>query len=103
MNHSNRTQFVGIDVSKEHLDVFAPQWSQPKRFDNNPAALRKLFGELDADIHIVCEATGGCEALLLAKSFAQAVHISRVNPRQVRDFANAILNIFIDIVNRIIH
>ena len=82
--------YIGIDVSKDKLDVFVHTWSQPKVFDNSPTGLRALFKDLAAlraDFHLVCEASGGYESQLLAAAWSRDRTISRVNARQVRDFA----------------
>ena len=84
--------YIGIDVSKDKLDVSAPLWRVPKTFDNSPTGLQSLFKELrplPASSQLVCEATGGYEGFLLQQAWKRGVNISRVNARQVRDFARA--------------
>lgn len=92
MKTTDTKHYVGIDVSKDHLDVWTPSWAQPKRYDNRPARRRALFKDLcalDGSCHLICEATGGYEACLLDEASQREVPISRVNPRQIRDFARA--------------
>ena len=80
---------VGIDVAKADLQVAA--MGQSHRFLNTPAGHRQLIAWLRTlgPIRIVLEATGGYEAKLMAALHAEAIPVSRVNPRQVRDFAKA--------------
>ena len=92
MKQPPEAYYVGVDISKNKLDVFHPVWPQPKVFQNSPEGLKALFGELETDtgtLQIVCEATGGYEQELLRKAFKRKIPITRINPRQGRDFAKA--------------
>ena len=84
-------QFIGIDVSGDYLDVAFSGSERVRRFGNDAAGLATLgrhLSELERP-HVVCEATGR-HTRLLARELAQRdVAMSRVNPRQVRDFARA--------------
>jgi transposase len=83
---------VGIDVSKENLDVdFAPT-REPLRLTNDPAghaALVKRLCKTNIRV-IVIEATGGYERAVVAELAAAGLPVVVVNPRQVRDFARAL-------------
>ncbi len=84
--------FVGIDVSKEHLDVAIRPDGEAFRVGNNEAGFAELVKRLVplAPTLVVLEATGGYEeGCSLALALA-AVRTAVVNPRQVRDFAKAI-------------
>jgi transposase len=83
--------FVGIDVSKDSLDLAVrpsgEHWSikhDPQQF---PALVEKLT-EL-APTRIVLEATGGLETLVATHLAAAGLPVCVVNPRQARDFAKA--------------
>lgn len=80
---------VGIDVAKADLQVAALKHSL--RWPNTPAGHRPLIAWLRSlgPVHVVLEATGGYENKLLAALQVAAIPVSRVNPRQVRDFAKA--------------
>lgn len=91
--------FIGIDVSKGHLDV---AWDgdggggtpppPPTRFDNTPAgvaALRERLGRDRPPALVVLEATGGYERAAVAELLDAGLPLAVVNPRQVRDFARA--------------
>jgi len=83
--------FVGIDVSKSALDVHVLEgWSE--RFDNTAEGVREVKDRL-LDLQperIVLEATGGYERLAAGELSLGGLPVVVVNPRQVRDFAQAI-------------
>lgn len=82
---------VGIDVGKMGLDVAIDGVAGVARFANNVAGIRKLLGRLEgvSDARIVVEATGGYEDALLEGCCDAGLWVSRINPRQARDFARA--------------
>ncbi len=82
---------VGIDVGKMGLDVAIDGVAGVARFANNVAGIRKLLGRLEgvSDARIVVEATGGYEDALLEACCDAGLWVSRINPRQARDFARA--------------
>jgi transposase len=85
-------KFVGIDVSKDALDVHGLPAGSASRFDNTAAGRAKLLTLLPpagACLSVV-EATGGHERDLVAEAVTAGHHIAVVNPRQVRDFAKAL-------------
>lgn len=82
--------YIGIDVSKHHLDVFIP--GAPKRRDpNTPKGRADLLGALKGVAHprMVCEATGGYEQALVVACFTAGIEVSVVQPGRVRHFALA--------------
>jgi transposase len=83
--------FVGIDVSKAHLDVATRPTSAVTRFDNDEEGIAKLVAELSATSPrlVVLEATGRLHAALVAALGVAGVPVAVVNPRQARDFAKA--------------
>jgi transposase len=88
---------VGIDVSKEWLDVYAlnaadESAGSARRFENTPAGRRELtkFVASFAPERIVLEATGGYERTTVAELATLQLPVAAVNPRQVRDFARAL-------------
>jgi len=82
---------VGIDVSKELLDLGVHQEAKLQQYKNTPAGIAKLVRDLRRreGVRILVEATGGYEEAVLAACAAGGLWICRVNPRQVRDFAKA--------------
>jgi len=84
-------KFVGIDVSKDSLDVHGLPTGSPSRFDNTAEGRAQLLSSLPkagTSLSVV-EATGGYERGLVAEAVTAGHHIAVVNPRQVRDFAKA--------------
>jgi transposase len=84
--------FVGIDVSKDALDVSPGIDAPVERFENNPAGHRRLASRLRrlSPAKIVLEATGGYEARALGALSKAGLPVVRVNPRPVRDFAKGL-------------
>src|SRR4026207_598061 len=84
-------RYIGIDVSKDRLDVAVHDSAQCFSCDNTEAAVEALvkqMKELEPEL-IVMEATGGYERVCAAMLAAAGLALSVVNPRQVRDFAKS--------------
>lgn len=91
MSKTDTEPFVGIDVSKDTLDVCTEQHkahtSQHVPYDT--ASTKALAVQMKAlrPTLIVLEATGGLETPLACELVAHGLPVAVVNPRQVRDFA----------------
>jgi transposase len=83
--------FVGVDVSKDHLDFHARPNGLVARYTNDGAGIAELVTRVTAltPERVVLEATGGFEAPLAAALAGVGLPVVIVNPRQVRDFAKA--------------
>ena len=84
-------QYVGIDVSKDKLDVAVLGDEQEYQVDNNEAGIAVLveqMQELTPDL-IVVEATGGYQRLVVDALFRSGLAVAVVNPSRVRQFARA--------------
>jgi transposase len=84
--------FVGIDVSKAHLDsALRPGTKTAARDPNDPAGIAGLVSRLKppAPTLVVVEATGGLELPLVAALQVAKIPVAAINPRQARDFAKA--------------
>jgi transposase len=85
--------YVGMDIAKATLDLYAPILPQPqsRQFANNATGHRALVRWLQkfGMVHVVCEATGGYERGVVAALEPAAIAVSVVNPRRARDFARA--------------
>jgi transposase len=90
-NMASISQFVGIDVAKDHLDVHVLN-GPTFHCDNSSSQRPLLFKQLPAPASclIVVEATGRYEQALVCDLAAAGYSISVVNPRQVRDYAKAL-------------
>jgi transposase len=83
--------FVGIDVSKDRLDIALRPSSEHWTIDYTEAEVAQLVNRLKElqPALIVLEATGGLELPVAAALAAAGLPVAVVNPRQVRDFARA--------------
>jgi len=84
--------YVGIDVSKEHLDVASEDGAFSARFSNDEEGHGELTRRL-LEVRptlVVLESTGPYQIEVSLVLAAAKVPVAVVNPRQVRDFAKAI-------------
>ena len=83
--------FVGVDVSKDSLDVAVCPGDKLWQVDNNREGHEELVKGLKgvAPVLVVLEATGGLEIPVASVLAADGLMVAVVNPRQVRDFAKA--------------
>jgi transposase len=83
--------FVGIDVSKAHLDVAVRPSRESWRENRDESGIAALTTRLQAlqPALVVLEATGGLEVEVVASLLTAQMPTCVVNPRQVRDFAKA--------------
>jgi transposase len=85
-------RFIGIDVSRDYLDVAERPGDGYERVPNDEAGIARLVERLLArrPALVVLEATGGLEATVAAGLAAAGLAVAVVNPRQARDFAKAV-------------
>jgi len=87
-----QSSFIGIDISKNTLDVHVLPEDTRYSYAYEPQKIKALIRKLKQlkPVLIVMEATGGYE-LAVASKFAEAkLPVAVVNPRQIRDYARAI-------------
>jgi transposase len=84
--------YIGIDVSKGTLDLFASAGRVALQVSNDQDGISSLLSRVlvFSPALVVLEATGGLEHPLAAALAGAGVLVAVVNPRQVRDFAKAI-------------
>ena len=85
------TVYIGIDVSKDHLDLDLPD-GKPARIRNTKPEITKLAARVKAlgrPALLCCESTGGYERLLLDTLTAAGIGIARANPGHVRHYAKS--------------
>ena len=89
--NSSSPCLVGIDVSKDSLDVSVRPLNLDWSLANNPKELVGLVSKLKqlAPERIIVEATGRLETLLVSQLAAASLPVVVINPRQARDFAKA--------------
>ena len=84
--HSNPRRFIGCDVGKSTL-VFCEQGqTATTETANCRADIEAFAAKLDAGCLLVCEATGGHEALLLDVVTAMGLAVHRADARKVKAF-----------------
>lgn len=83
---------IGVDVSKDHLDVAVRPTKESRRFANDPAGIDALvaWAQPFAAERIVFESTGHYQKQAVGALLAAALPAVVVNARQVRDFAKAL-------------
>lgn len=86
-----RISHVGIDVSKERLDVCLMPGSETLVVSNDQPGIESLLGRLRQSPPklVVLEASGRYERPVAAALAASGIVLAVVNPRQARDFAKA--------------
>lgn len=92
MNTANVSLNVGIDVSKEMLDIASEPALLTGRFANTPEGQQELAQVLDKHkiVRIVVEGTGGLEYGVVAELHAMKANVVVINPKQARDFARSL-------------
>jgi transposase len=79
---------IGIDIAKQHLDVF--DGGRVVRWPNTKAAIAALIaGWRDKPARVLFEATGTYDLALRQALEEAGIGFARVNPRRARDFARA--------------
>ena len=83
---------VGIDVSKDRLDVAVRPGGEVFAVDRNASGLDRLIERMrSVSPHMIAlEATGGFETVVAASLAAAALPVVVVNPAQIRAFAKAV-------------
>lgn len=84
--------YVGVDVSKERLDVAVRPSGECFAEANDKRAVSRLVKRLTAldCTRVVVEATGGYETIVVAGMYAAGIPVVVINPRWVRNFAKSI-------------
>ena len=85
------TVFVGVDVSKDQLDVAVLPSGEVWSSSNDQQGAERIAArltELNPTL-VVLEATGGMERLAAAVLASAGHQVAIINPRQARDFAKA--------------
>ena len=78
--------FVGCDVGKTCVVVFDSRTLRSQTLPNAPSALAAFARDLAPDCLVVCEATGGYEAGLLAALTFAGIAAHRADARKVKAF-----------------
>jgi transposase len=83
---------IGIDVSKDWLDVASTEAAAPWRVPNSDAGIAQLVMQLhEGEVHrVVLEASGGYESTVLKRLHAASLAVVLVQPLRARHFARAL-------------
>jgi len=83
--------FVGIDVSKDRLNVAFRPGGEHLQVGNDPRGMARLVRMLERSQPqlVVLEANGGYEAALFERLSTKQLPVALLNPRHVRHFARA--------------
>jgi transposase len=83
--------YIGIDVSKDTLDVAAFNSNQKWQFANNESGINQMVERLNKlnPALVVIESTGGYEAPAAYAMQKAGIACAVVNPREPRDFGRA--------------
>jgi len=92
MNEKEVEVYVGIDVSKDTLEVFVSGWSHSRRYKNNEKGMSTVVNELcQYKVKlVVIEATGGYEQAVVKVLQSNSIGVAVVNPRQTHNFARSL-------------
>jgi transposase len=80
---------IGIDVSKDALDIYDLASGSAWRLPNHSQGHAELLAKITEAKLVVLEATGGYESDVQAYLSEAGLNVAKVNPRQVRNFAKA--------------
>jgi transposase len=80
------SRFLGCDVGKSSIAVHDATTLRSWQIANDPSSLAAFAAELDSACLVVCEATGGYEAALLAALSAKTIPAHRACARKVKAF-----------------
>ena len=92
MEDRENSCYVGVDISKAHLDIGLNPGGAGWRESNSGEGIERVvvkLKELRPSL-IVLEATGGYEADVATALALAGLPVAVVNPRQVRDFAKSL-------------
>ena len=91
INHE--VTWIGIDVSKTEHEIHCPLPASklPKLLPNTKNEISKFITQLrkTPNPHLIFEATGGYEKLLLSLCQEAGIAASRINPSLARNYAKA--------------
>lgn len=94
MTNASELIFVGIDVSKDTLEVALDDKSKTQCLGNDAKGVKALIARLqalgDRVALVLLEATGGLERNAAVALCAAGFAVMVVNPRQAHDFAKAL-------------
>ena len=88
---SQEPTYIGIDITKEQIDVAIRPTGRSWSVSYDGAGVDDLVAQLSrlGPVAVITESTGGLELPLVAALATASLPVVVVNPRQVRDFAKS--------------
>jgi transposase len=83
------SRFIGCDVGKREIAIFDSVTGKSRTVTNSKEALDAFASELDPGALVICEATGGYEATLLAALSAHSRDAHRGCARRIKAFVRS--------------
>lgn len=90
MTQQSFSNYVGIDVSKNKLDVFILPEKKHFTVDNSEEGMNELIKKLPKDSGILLEATGGFERLVANTLDEKKFKVCVINPKLIFHFRKSI-------------
>lgn len=81
---------VGCDVGKDSVVICDSRTGEIRELANRPEVLADFVGGLPSDCLLVCEATGGWEAVLLDAALAAGIPAHRADGRKIKAFIRSL-------------
>lgn len=81
---------LGCDVGKDEIVICDARTGQIETVENRPPALGAFFASVQGESFVVCEATGGYEAALIAAAHDAGSAVHRADPRKAKAFARSL-------------
>lgn len=84
--------YIGIDVSKEKLDVGSTAWGSVEQYTNNIKGIDKLVQRIENEgcELVVMESTGGYERLVAKSLQEKGIKLAVMNPWQTHNFSKSL-------------
>lgn len=90
MKTQQATQFVGVDVASEHLDVAVHGQTSVRRYANTREGIAQLLRTIPRASVLALESTGRYHMALTQAAHAAGVHVYVLNPLDTRRYAQSL-------------
>lgn len=89
---NNVSTHIGIDISKERIDIYILEDRRYEGFPNDEEGLNDMIGLVKRyeSPFVVLESTGGWERKCIDYLLSRGIRFSLENPRKIRNFAKAL-------------
>lgn len=89
--NASQHKVVGIDISKDYLDICILPSNKEHRYENNDKGIDSLCKGLckEGDVLVIIEPSGNYERELQYTLLDRKIKVAKINAKQIRDFARA--------------